>query len=67
MWPIATSCRRLFGKWVLPEPELLKLDEILLLVLRLSLSDIGDLYMDEYQFWLEAAEREIKRREKAFG
>ncbi len=67
MWPIATSCRRLFGKWVLSEPELLKLDEILLLVLRLSLSDIGDLYMDEYQFWLEAAEREIKRREKAFG
>ena len=45
----------------------MKLDEILLLVLRLSLSDIGDLYMDEYQFWLEAAEREIKRREKAFG
>ena len=53
-----------FVKWLIPEADLLAIDEELVVVLRLSLSDINQLDMTEYLFWAEAAEREIKRRAK---
>ena len=51
-----------FAQWRIPEIKLLEIDEVLLVVLRLSLSDINALDMTEYIFWAEAAECEIKRR-----
>lgn len=38
------------------------LDEVLLTVLRMQPSEIDGLEMDDYWRWVEAAEREIKRR-----
>lgn len=38
------------------------LDEALLTILRLQPSEIDGLDMDDYWFWIEAAEREVKRR-----
>lgn len=45
--------------------ELWQLDEILLQVLRLQPSEIDALEMDDYWQWVNAADREIKRRIKA--
>ncbi|ONU48663.1 hypothetical protein A8E62_25555 [Burkholderia cenocepacia] len=38
------------------------LDEVLLLVLKIQPSEIAELDMDDYWHWIDAAEREIKRR-----
>lgn len=38
------------------------LDEALLTILRLQPSEIDGLDMDDYWFWIEVAEREVKRR-----
>lgn len=46
------------------EAELWTLDEILLLLLRLQPSEIDALEMDDYWKWVDAADREIKRRIK---
>ncbi|WP_267912145.1 hypothetical protein [Burkholderia pseudomallei] len=35
---------------------------MLLLVLKIQLSEIAELDMDDYWHWIDAAEREIKRR-----
>ncbi|AOJ73566.1 hypothetical protein WS83_12505 [Burkholderia sp. MSMB2042] len=48
-----------------PEPldsVLRPLDELLLLVLKMQPSEIADLDLDDYWHWIDAAEREIKRR-----
>ncbi|WP_231753743.1 hypothetical protein [Burkholderia savannae] len=38
------------------------MDELLLLVLKMQPSEIADLDLDDYWHWIDAAEREIKRR-----
>ncbi|MCM2494543.1 hypothetical protein NDN95_20865 [Burkholderia glumae] len=38
------------------------LDEVLLVVLKIQPSEIADLYMDDYWYWVDAAERELKRQ-----
>ncbi|KVN33294.1 hypothetical protein WJ63_04720 [Burkholderia pyrrocinia] len=51
-----------------PEPldsVLWPLDEVLLLVLNMQPSEIAELEMDDYWRWIDAAEREIKRRADA--
>lgn len=40
------------------------IDEVLLIVLRMQPSEIDGLAMDDYWFWVGAAEREIKRRQR---
>lgn len=52
-----------FATWWATEAQLKPLDEVLLLVLRLPPSEINALDMEDYWFWVEAAERELKRRE----
>ena len=42
--------------------DLRPLDEILLTVMRIQPAGIDELDMEDYWFWIEAAEREIKRR-----
>lgn len=37
------------------------MDEVLLIVLRMQPSEIDGLDMDDYEFWCDVAEREIKR------
>lgn len=52
----------------MPEPldsVLRPLDEVLLLVLKMQPSEIAELEMDDYWHWIDAAEREIKRRADA--
>lgn len=43
------------------------LDEILLEVLRIQPSEIDALNEDDYFFWVEAADRKIKRQLRAAG
>lgn len=38
------------------------LDELLLLVMKMQPSEIVELDMDDYWWWVGAAEREVKRR-----
>lgn len=39
-----------------------QLDEILLEILRIQPSEIDALEMDDYWFWVECAQRKLKRR-----
>ena len=57
-------CRRPFGSWG-REAQLQALDEVLLIVLRIQPSEIDALEREDYRYWVEVAEREIKRRAKA--
>ncbi|AHI66336.1 hypothetical protein [Burkholderia thailandensis] len=41
------------------------LDEVLLLVLKMQPSEIAELDLDDYWHWIDAAEREIRRRNDA--
>lgn len=64
MWPTIRPWVTRFATWWVTDSQLRPLDEVLLLVLRLQPSEIDQLPMDDYWFWIEAAERELKRREQ---
>ncbi|OHX19491.1 hypothetical protein BI344_18055 [Chromobacterium sphagni] len=51
-----------FAKWWAPETSLQQLDEVLWIALRMQPSEIDGLEMVDYWWWVEVAEREIKRR-----
>jgi hypothetical protein len=52
----------LFGKAWVTKSQLESWDEALLLVLRMQPSEIDELEMERYWFWVEVCEREINRR-----
>ena len=63
--PTRKRCKTPFATWWAKDEELRRLDEILLLVLRIQPSEIDALEMDDYWWWIGVAEREIKRQNAA--
>ncbi|OLZ69563.1 hypothetical protein BS642_21280 [Chromobacterium violaceum] len=59
---MARHCLIVFAKCWASENSLQPLDEVLLIVLRMQPSEIDGLEMVDYWFWVEVAERELKRR-----
>ena len=60
--PTPSRSPTFFAKWWMNDRDLRPLDEILLTVMHIQPAGIDELDMEDYWFWIEAAEREIKRR-----
>lgn len=50
-----------FAKWLASPDILKKADELLLLALKIQPSEIDALELDDYWFWVDVAQREVKR------